>query len=79
MIELKFLATLQNYRRQGAAAMSLNEGLALADVKNWPVYLWASEDCVPVYEKYGFVEIDLGDLHINTGHEDDNEWMEVAR
>jgi hypothetical protein len=43
------------------------------------VYLWASEDGVPVYEKYGFVDIDLGDLHINTGHEDDNEWMEVAR
>ena len=79
MLQLKLLATLRDCRELGAASLNLLEALNRADLEHCPVYVWAAEVGATVYEKWDFVEIDLGDLHINTGHKDDEEWMEVAR
>lgn len=57
-IGLSLLCTSPNYHRRGAAKAMMLPMLALADSRGLKVYLEATPDGKPVYEKLGFREID---------------------
>ncbi|KAI1441681.1 acyl-CoA N-acyltransferase [Annulohypoxylon stygium] len=58
MLGLSLLCTSPNYHRRGAAKAMMLPMLALADSRGLKVYLEATPDGKPVYEKLGFREID---------------------
>ncbi|KAF2728746.1 hypothetical protein EJ04DRAFT_581129 [Polyplosphaeria fusca] len=51
---LNSLATLPEHRRRGAAKILINWGLDKADTADLPLYLTATEEAKPLYEKCGF-------------------------
>ncbi|KAF7596879.1 hypothetical protein BBP40_011924 [Aspergillus hancockii] len=53
---LDMIATHADYRRKGAARLLIDWGCRVADQKNAFVYIDASADGRPVYEKFGFVD-----------------------
>ncbi|KAI1453702.1 acyl-CoA N-acyltransferase [Annulohypoxylon moriforme] len=69
MLGLSLLCTAPNYHRRGAAKAMMLPMFDLADARGLKVYLEATPDGKPVYEKLGFREIDqlTFDLKMLTG------------
>ncbi|KAF5859736.1 hypothetical protein ETB97_002458 [Aspergillus alliaceus] len=53
---LDMIATRTEYRKMGAARMLIEWGCAVADREGAAVYIDASQQGRPVYEKFGFVD-----------------------
>ncbi|PYH89581.1 acyl-CoA N-acyltransferase [Aspergillus ellipticus CBS 707.79] len=58
---LDMLATHTDFRRMGAARLLLQWGCEEADRAKVPVYIDASDEGRPVYERFGFVAQDVKD------------------
>lgn len=56
---LSLLSTDPDYQRKGLASILLNNVLALADAESRKVYVESTVTGHPVYEKFGFRDIDL--------------------
>jgi GNAT superfamily N-acetyltransferase len=55
---LELVATRPEYRRKGAAGLLLRWGLEKADQEEVEAYLEASPEGKPVYEHFGFWEVE---------------------
>jgi ribosomal protein S18 acetylase RimI-like enzyme len=53
------LGTDPEYRRRGIATMMMDPVIKLADQEGRKIYIEATSDGRPLYQKYGFRDIDL--------------------
>ncbi len=58
------LATHPTHQGKGAGSQLMRWGLVQADEQNVEAYLEASPDAVPLYEKFGFREVERTDTFI---------------
>ncbi|KAK7426603.1 hypothetical protein QQZ08_006933 [Neonectria magnoliae] len=56
--DLKLLHTEPKHQKRGAASLLLERGLGEADRLGFPAFLESSEQARPLYEKWGFNEVD---------------------